>query len=241
MTLTQRPPGRGTARPERAATNLPESRYLKYLPGLYRQDPFVARFLLIFESVMGPLETLVDNLPLYTEPATAPEEFLPWLAHWVAVSLDAAWPRARQRALIANAVEIYRWRGTRRGLKLHIAAYTGSEPLIQEHASGFVVGQESRLGWTTTLFSTPPQPNLFVVTVPVAEPAAVDEKILRAIVEEDKPAHTIYELHVVRDGRAVARAVPVGMAIEGEQLRSPSSNGHGAAAGAAVARSLMDE
>src|SRR5690349_15429447 len=83
-----------------------ESRYLQYLPSVYRQDPFLRQLLLIFETVLAPLEDVVNILPLYTEPELAPREFLPWLAHWVNVSLDSAWPLERQRALIANAVEI---------------------------------------------------------------------------------------------------------------------------------------
>ncbi|HWE62588.1 MAG TPA: phage tail protein [Chloroflexota bacterium] len=175
-----------------------ESRYLRYLPGLYHQDPFLSRFLLIFESVLEPIERLVGNLPLYTEPAFAPREFLPWLAHWVAVSLDSTWPIERQRALLARAVEIYRWRGTRRGLALHIGAYTGVRPLIQEERDGFVLGGDSGLGWTTRLLRTTPAPMHFVVTVPAPHPEALSEEVLRAIIEEDKPAHTTYDLRVVR-------------------------------------------
>ena len=185
---------------------LPESTYLQYLPLVYRQDPFLGRFLLIFESVLGPIERLIDNLPVYTEPEMAPDAFIPWLAHWVGVTLEAGWPLERQRALVANAVEIYRWRGTRRGLKLHIRCYTGMEPIIQEYRSGFVLGRESGLGWTTQLVSGPSNPLLFVVTVPVTNPRQVDPHVLRTIIEEDKPAHTTYRLRVVRARPAPVRA-----------------------------------
>ncbi len=178
--------------------NIPDSVYLKYLPAVYGQDPFMRRLLLIFESVLVPLERVVDMLPLYTEPELIPEEFLPWLAHWVALSLDSAWPVERQRALVAAAVEIYRWRGTKRGLKLHIVTYTGIAPIIQEAQGGFVLGRESGLGWTTQLTATPRNPLLFIVTVPVHNPRAIDPDVLRAIIEEDKPAHAVYRLRVVR-------------------------------------------
>jgi len=176
----------------------PESVYLQYLPVIYRQDPFIRRLLLIFESVMVPLERVVATLPLYTEPEMAPADFLPWLSQWVALSLDTGWPVERQRALIADAVEIYRWRGTRRGLKRHIAAYTGIEPIVQEAQGGFVLGPESGLGWTTQLVTPPRNPLLFIVTVPVHDPRRVSPEVLRAIVEEDKPAHAVYRLRVVR-------------------------------------------
>lgn len=200
MVLTQIPPSQIMARALRIAgrAEAPESVLARYLPAIYQQDPFLQRFLLIFESVLLPIERVVGNLPLYTEPEIAPEHFLPWLAQWVALSLDSAWPIERQRALIANAVEIYRWRGTKWGLKLHIKAYTGHEPLIQEYQAGFVLGKESGLGWTTQLLRTPANPLLFVVTAPVTNPRQVDAEVLRTIIEEDKPAHTTYRLRVVR-------------------------------------------
>lgn len=195
------PPARANGRRRRelpAYDGYPDSVYLQYLPGIYRQDPFIRRLLLIFESVMLPLERVVDTLPLYTEPEMAPEEFLPWLAQWVSLSLDTAWPVERQRALIADAVEIYRWRGTKRGLKKHIAAYTGIEPIVQESQGGFVLGSESGLGWTTQLVTLPRNPLLFIVTAPVHNPRGIDPGVLRAIIDEDKPAHAVYRLRVVR-------------------------------------------
>ncbi|HEY8285703.1 MAG TPA: phage tail protein [Chloroflexota bacterium] len=197
-----------------------ESMYLRFLPGMYQEDPFLKRFLMIFESVLGPIDRSIANLPIYTEPELAPEQFLPWLAQWVAVTLDSAWPLERQRALIANAVEIYRWRGTKYGLKLHIQSYTGHEPLIAEYRSGFVLGKESGMGWTTQLLSTPPNPLLFVVTAPVDNPRAINAAILRQIIEEDKPAHTTYRLRVVLAGAARAGE---GRTIQDRRSASPAA------------------
>ena len=175
-----------------------ESAYIRYLPGIYHQDLFLRRFLMIFESVLRPIEEMVDILPAYTEPEHTPDDFLPWLAQWVATALDSSWPLARQRALIANSVEIYRWRGTSYGLKLHIRTYTGIEPLIQECRGGFVLGTDNRLGWTTLLTAAPVNQLLFVVTVPVVDPRDVDPQVLRQIIEESKPAHTTYRLRLGR-------------------------------------------
>jgi phage tail-like protein len=184
--------------PEVTIPDYPESIYLQYLPAIYRQEPFINRLLLIFESILVPLERVVGLLPFYTEPEMTPEAFLPWLAHWVALTLDSTWPVDRQRALIAHAAEIYRWRGTRRGLKLHLWAYTGTVPLIQEYHGGFVIGRENGLSWTTRLVTGPTQPFLFVVTVPVPNPEGIDPQVMHAIITEDKPAHTTYDLRVVR-------------------------------------------
>jgi phage tail-like protein len=199
MTLTADPPR--PAPPSTAPYGPPdevESAYLKYLPAVYRRDATMRSLLLICESVLIPLERVIRTLPLYTEPAVTPEAFLPWLAHWVGVSLDSAWPIDRQRTLIAHAVEIYRWRGTRRGLKLHIQAYTGVEPLIQEYRPGLVLSRESGLGWTSQLLTTVREPFLFVVTVPLPDGHPAERRVLERIIEEDMPAHTSYQLEVVR-------------------------------------------
>ncbi len=59
------------------------SSYLKYLPALYSESEFMGRFLLIFESVLGPLEGMIDNLAYYFDPGICPEEMLNWLASWM--------------------------------------------------------------------------------------------------------------------------------------------------------------
>jgi phage tail-like protein len=213
MAVTQEPTTEIVQQPQPSHQNTgeaPESAYLRYLPTIFQQDPFLQRFLLIFESVLRPIERTVDNLPHYTEPELAPESFVPWLAHWVSVALDSAWPIERQRALVASAVEIYRWRGTRYGLKLHLWAYTGVEPLIQEYQGGFVLGSDNALGWTTQVVQAQANSLLFIVTVPTTNPRSLDPQVLRTIIEEDKPAHTTYRLRVVRAGMAaIARRPPL--------------------------------
>ena len=39
------------------------SSYLKYLPAIYSDNDFMGRFLMIFESVLEPVEGILDNLP----------------------------------------------------------------------------------------------------------------------------------------------------------------------------------
>ena len=127
------------------------SRYLDYLPAIYRDDDFMGRFLLIFESVLGPIESTVGNLPLYFDPRLAPEAVLPWLASWVGIALDPALPVARRRELVARAAELYRWRGTRRGLSEYLRICTGVVPEISEHIAGMRLDPETKLGDGTRL------------------------------------------------------------------------------------------
>lgn len=207
--VSQSAPG---TRQRELATLGADSVLLQYLPGVYQRDSFMRRLLLIFESVIMPLERLVGTLPMYTEPEMAPEIFLPWLAHWVALTVDSNWPVDRQRALIANAVEIYRWRGTRQGLELHIASYTGVKPLIQEYHEGFMLGRDNGLGWNTLLGTSERHPLMFTVTVPIYSGKQTDEAVLRAIIEEDKPAHTTYRLRIAHVRTDPATSSPTRLA-----------------------------
>ena len=58
------------------------------------------------------------------DPALAPDDFLNFLATWVAASIDENWPVERQRAFIAQSVMLDRRRGTLAGLTDYIEALT---------------------------------------------------------------------------------------------------------------------
>lgn len=172
------------------------SSYLQYLPGAYQLDPFVGRFLLIFESVLGPIEQTIDHLANYFDPRLAPRELLPWLASWVGIELDENWPIERQRQLILWAATLYRLRGTRRGLREHLRLYTGRVPLIVENFDGMRVGQDAALGVSTRIGSDAPRPHSISVTLFADDPSTIDERVVRQIIEFQKPAQVAYTFEI---------------------------------------------
>ncbi len=195
--------GRAVRSGTTAPASLPPSTYLDYLPAPYQGDEFMGRFLLIFESILGPIERMIDQLAYYFDPALTPVELLPWLASWVGVELDERWPEAAQRALVAAAAGLFRWRGTRRALREHLQLYTQSRPLIVENCDGLRLGPDAALGVNTRL-GRPREGHIFV-TVPVAEPSAVAEPVVRSLIEAELPAHVQYtlRLHVVQEVQEV--------------------------------------
>jgi phage tail-like protein len=170
------------------------SSYLQYLPAPYHEDPFIGRFLMIFESVLSPIERTIDNVPHYFDPHVTPEEFVPWLASWVALDLDDNWPLHLQRELVARAAELSRWRGTRRALAERMRLYTGHTPLVVENSDGLRLGQDAMLGVNTRMGEF--HPHTIQVTVLVAGGTEIDEQVLRRIIEAEKPAHVAYTLEV---------------------------------------------
>jgi phage tail-like protein len=168
--------------------NQPASSYLQYLPAIFHQDPFVGRFLLAFEAILsGPgeaaqngLEQTIGRLTDYVDPQTTPEEFLPWLAGWVALSLRADWDAATKRGFIQEIMPLYRLRGTRAGLARVLKIYTREDVAIDDD------------------FEQPAHFFQVKLTLSDADPDRLRQKqeIARAIIDQEKPAHTFYALKV---------------------------------------------
>jgi phage tail-like protein len=157
------------------------SRYLQHLPAMYQEDEFLGRFLMIFEDTLSPVEHTLENIHLYFNPMLAPEGFLPWLASWIDLVLDENWPLQKRRELIRAGVELYHWRGTRRGLHEYLRIYTDVEPEIIEHFT------EEEGG-----------PHRFTVVIRVEDPTSLDERRVRQVINAEKPAHTVYDLRIER-------------------------------------------
>jgi phage tail-like protein len=102
------------------------------LPALLQGDGMAVRFTEGLDAVMAPVFHAVDNVGAYTDPWTAPPDFLEWLAGWFGWELDARWPDRRRRAVVSRAVDLYRWRGTVRGAQLLVELYTGTRPDIDD-------------------------------------------------------------------------------------------------------------
>lgn len=102
------------------------------LPAMLVEDVFAQRFVGGIDDVLAPVIATLDNLAAYLDPWLAPEDFLAWLAEWVGVTADEAWPVERRRAVVARAADLYAWRGTARGLADHVEAATGVRPRIED-------------------------------------------------------------------------------------------------------------
>jgi len=184
----------------------PRSLYAKFLPAIYQELDFVGRFLKIFEQAFEPAVNSLDTLWAYLDPITAPQGLLPFLAHWVGWTPQSYLPLNRQRDLIRNAMQIYRWRGTRRGLRFYLHLATGlplDDDLVREEDKhigisesfhrGFIVG-EARMGQDATLGGG--QPYHFNVQIYVDDLERVDEQLVRSVIEQEKPAFCTYSLKV---------------------------------------------
>jgi phage tail-like protein len=139
-----------------------------------------------------------DPGPGAADTTRAPREFLPWLAGWVALMLRADLDEDRQREFIANAVALYRLRGTKQGLEAMIRTYTKLAPSIDEFNTPFQLGVHSTVGVDTVLDGG--VPHFFRVRVRLPKLDVTQRKwmqdVTTAIIEMEKPAHTHYQLDV---------------------------------------------
>jgi len=95
-------------------------------PGVSRAD-FLRRFLLLFQTLSHPVESRVASRDRVVDPVLMEARFLPWLASWLDFTLDERIPVTRRRIFLRRAVELFKWRGTDRGIKEVLKTLTGLE------------------------------------------------------------------------------------------------------------------
>lgn len=191
------PEMRGNDYPESLDAYERKQRELRYEYALFETRSLFERFLRGIEDAAEPMQQMLANLERYFDPDTTPTDCLPWLSTWVALVMDENWPELKRRRLIKEAVELYRWRGTRRGLARYLEIYTGIAPQINDQPfMGMRLGPNALLGRDTKLGDV--GYHTFVVTLVTPPGKTVNEQIARDIIEAEKPAHAAYELRIVQ-------------------------------------------
>jgi phage tail-like protein len=226
----------------------PSHDYLKRLPQTFSRDAraasFLLRYLAMFEGFLGETEARGVDRDLLLDPRSAPDECLPWLASFVGLVLDERWAQApapdgrssidARRAIIQEAVLLFRYRGTLPGLKRFIELYAGVPVIVMEHfrmrgigaavlgddGSAFassVVGVGFRIGGAVgsdvalpidgrveDAFRT--HAHRFTVIVPAA---LTDEQldVVKHIIRVHRPAHTVFDVCTAGVGMRVGRGL----------------------------------
>jgi phage tail-like protein len=115
----------------------PRLSYLRYLPATYQEDKtgrdFMERFLSLFETLFSNHEEAIGLVTRYIDSEATPYAFLPWLSSWLAIAYDENWAEEKIRELIKRAPQLYKMRGTRKGIEEIIGLFTGEEPIIVEN------------------------------------------------------------------------------------------------------------
>lgn len=168
------------------------------LPGVFQEDDLMMRFVQAFDDGLAPVLATLDGLAAYVDPRLAPEDFLVWLADWVGVEVDGTWTVERLRAVVAQAAQIHRRRGTSRGVVEAVRLVVDADVQVEETGG---------VRWSASPGAALPgeaQP-LLVVRVRCDRPDDVDARRLDAVVASVKPGHVPHRVEVLgRDGAASA-------------------------------------
>lgn len=235
----------------------PRLSYLDLLPAAYRRDPeaaaFLERFLALFEHVYTGIEDRYAEFSRELNPDAAPREVIDWLAALVDLAFDPSWPVERRRALVGEAMSLYRTRGTPAGIERYVEIYTGKRPAIVEGwlerpaRPAFLGRPGSLLGCGLPLLGRGPSPatlpddelwaryaHRFTIYVYIDDPCDA-ELTLRAvdrIVEANKPAHTVHRSEPVYPDARVGVQSRVGLDFVLGAAAAPGTElGGGTAAG----------
>lgn len=170
------------------------------LPAIYQDDAFAQRFVAAFDDALAPALATLDALPAYVDPRLAPPDFLAWVAEWVGIEVDDAWPIELTREIVSGAALLHRRRGTVPGLVDAVRLALGLGPSQLQSSSTTVEVQDSGgTTWSTTPGAAVPgssRPNVTVrVTVPMS--VKVDRRRVERFVSAVKPAHVPHTVVVV--------------------------------------------
>jgi phage tail-like protein len=187
---------------------------VRFLPYIFQREGadgsnFLRDFLWIPQHLLESIDETIDNIHQVFDPHEAPEKFLPWLASWAAFVLDDNWPVEKKRYLIKKAVELYRVRGTVRGLKVFLKLFTGVEPDVIENEwpfDGFRIGVTSTIGIDSIILPPVNRAHCFVVDFPIHPDEVTDNLIIQIhdIIQAQKPAHTTYFLRFMGERRTLS-------------------------------------
>lgn len=212
------------------AFKTPKPHLAEYLPAIYQEaeashpKTFLGQFLLAFEKVLLGLEEetaaarhavaedakagagieglgeKIARLYELFDPGETPEDFLPWLASWAALSLRSDLSVTRKRKLLARIIPLYRFRGTRKYLEELLMLCVDAVVMVNDREMPEMqVGVHSTTDSDTYLGGGAPYFFKVTLLAPLMNARDVETQIqiARAMIELAKPAHTSYELDVV--------------------------------------------
>jgi phage tail-like protein len=213
----------------------PSHDWVQRIPKTFSTDAdvgdFLRRYLAMFDGTLSELEARSTFRLALIDPKAAPPELLPWLASFFGLVIDERFPEAARRTLIAEIVDLFRYRGTIHGLRRFLEIYLGVPIQIIERfrlrgvgarlsaspqpdaparsviGGGFRVGGPVGTGEPTT-----PEPHIgdafrasaHRFTVLIAGSLTTDQRsVVESILQMHRPAHTLYDYCTVDAGMRV--------------------------------------
>ena len=192
------------------AINVSKKNYIRFLPQIYQTNSsmgnsFLKEYLWIFQHLVESISSKLDDNHEYFDARYTPEQFLPWLAGWIALTLDIDWEPTKKRQFIRSAAQQYKYRGTSLALTEMLHIFVGKRPVINENTwpyRGFRIGVTSTMGEDTIILPPLNLDHCFIVELPIRHDEITEEMVVKVhnIINMEKPAHTTYFLQFKTDG-----------------------------------------
>jgi phage tail-like protein len=209
----------------------PRRSSLQWLPPVYRSDPdsadFLDRLLSLFDTRFAEIQYEIEHFARRLDPYSVPTgEFLDWLGSWFDWHFLAEWPESTRREMIAEAITFFKQRGTINGMRRMLQWHTGlsgQQPQILEHfrlhdygerhpARGDLVNGLLYIGGRPLIPSVENAAHRFTIVIPASVvPDKTALLTLNRLIEAQKPAHTGFELRIVKPGVRVGCQATVGV------------------------------
>lgn len=159
------------------------------LPSMLREDPVAGSLCESFDDLLAPVLLTLDTFANYLDPATTPDDMIPWLAQWLGLGVNLNVERARRRHELQIAGMLNAMRGTRASIETELENALGMPVKVSD--SG---GTRWSPGPGGPLPGEP-QEMLSIVIHPAAG-QEVDLARLDALIRSVKPAHMPHSVRV---------------------------------------------
>lgn len=166
---------------------------IRHLPSIYQENDFLRHYLMIFQHIMNETAITLDNLDNLFRPMETPAKFLPVLANWFGVDYELLGDEATARKVLQYTIPLYRYRGTKRGMKALLYLVSGIVPEIIEGSLPFEalnISQETEI--TSPILELDSCDAVFCVYFPVYVQDMDKDLVKRIyrIVQSEKPVNT---------------------------------------------------
>lgn len=156
------------------------------LPGVYQDSDFGLRFIESLEGVLDPIVSMLDTLPAHLDTQLAPDAFLELIGEWLGLLVGENVATDVRRAIVGDAMELTRRRGTAKGLELMLALRFPSLDLAVEDGGYCVVADAAA--------DLPPSTRDHFIVRSRSNLTEDEHAAIIRVIDRERPVHVSFEL-----------------------------------------------
>lgn len=195
---------------------------IRHLPSIYQENDFLRNYLMIFQHIMNETSITLDNIDNLFRPMEVDSRFLPLISSWIGVNYELLGTEDIARKVLQYAVPLYRYRGTKLGMRALLFLVTGVVPEIIEGDLPFeAMSITEQTDISSVILESDRKDSIFSVYFPVyTEEFSSDlRKRIYRIVQNEKPINTRGYIYFKKKKEATRKVTVISedMQIMGEE------------------------